>query len=61
LGKFPGNAGINMMLSPKPSGIQPTTVKELPSKVLQERPCAANGTGLNHTGASISGSAPASK
>ncbi|ESW28434.1 hypothetical protein PHAVU_003G286200 [Phaseolus vulgaris] len=59
--EFPGNAGINMMLSPKPSGIQPTTVKELPSKVLQERPCAANGTGLNHTGASISGSAPASK
>lgn len=61
-GKFPGNAGINMMLSPKPSGVQPTTVKEIPSKVLQELPSAANGTGHNHTsGASISGSAPAAK
>ncbi|KAG2409049.1 Auxin-responsive protein [Vigna angularis] len=59
--EFPGNAGINMMLSPKPSGILPTIVKEVSSKVLQERPAAANGTGLNHTGASISGSAPASK
>ncbi|XP_014492367.1 auxin-responsive protein IAA8 [Vigna radiata var. radiata] len=59
--EFPGNAGINMMLSPKPSGIQSTIVKEVSSKVLQERPAAENGTGLNHTGASISGSAPASK
>ena len=60
--EFPGNAGINMMLSPKPSGVQPTTVKEIPSKVLQELPSAANGTGHNHTsGASISGSAPAAK
>ncbi|RDX75215.1 Auxin-responsive protein IAA8, partial [Mucuna pruriens] len=59
--EFPGNAGINMMLSPKSSGAQPNTVKEMPSKVLQERPSAANGTGHNHTGASISGSAPASK
>nr|KYP37454.1 Auxin-responsive protein IAA9 [Cajanus cajan] len=58
LGKFPGNAGINIMLSPKPSGAQLTIVKEIPSKVLQERPSAANGTGHNHTGASISGSAP---
>ncbi|XP_020204821.1 auxin-responsive protein IAA8 [Cajanus cajan] len=56
--EFPGNAGINIMLSPKPSGAQLTIVKEIPSKVLQERPSAANGTGHNHTGASISGSAP---
>lgn len=50
------------MLSPRPSGAQPTTVKEMPSKVLQERPCApAKGTGHNHTGASISGAPPASK
>jgi len=61
LGKFPGNAGLNMMLSPKASGIQPSIVKEVPSKVLQERSSAANGTGLNHSGTSISGSAPASK
>lgn len=60
-GKYPGNAGINIMLSPRPSGAQAATVKEIPSKVLQERPCAANVTGHNHTGASISGSAPASK
>ncbi|XP_027347879.1 auxin-responsive protein IAA8-like isoform X1 [Abrus precatorius] len=59
--EFSGNAGINIMLSPRPSGAQPITVKEIPSKVLQESPCAANGTGHNHTGASISGSAPASK
>ncbi|KAL3006231.1 hypothetical protein AAZX31_08G265200 [Glycine max] len=59
--EFPGNAGINMMLSPKPSGVKPTTVKEIPSKVLQEHPSAANGTGHNHTGASISSSAPAAK
>ncbi|XP_061336872.1 auxin-responsive protein IAA9 [Gastrolobium bilobum] len=60
-GKFTGNTGINVMVSPRPSGAQLTTMKEMPSKVLQERPCAANGTGHNHTGASISGSAPASK
>ncbi|XP_061361060.1 auxin-responsive protein IAA9-like [Gastrolobium bilobum] len=59
-GKFPGNSGINIMLSPRP-GAQPTTMNEIPSKVLEERSCAANGTGHNYTGASISGSAPASK
>nr|AGV54485.1 auxin-responsive protein [Phaseolus vulgaris] len=49
------------MLSPKPSGAQPSAMKKIPSQ-LQERPCSANnGTGHNHTGASISGSAPASK
>ncbi|KAE9613314.1 putative transcription factor interactor and regulator AUX-IAA family [Lupinus albus] len=53
-GMFTGNAGMGLMLSPRPSGVQPTTVKEIQSNVLQERPCAANG-------ASISGSAPASK
>ncbi|KAJ1395614.1 PB1 domain [Sesbania bispinosa] len=60
-GKFTGNTGINVMLSPRASGAQPTTIKEMPSKVLQERPCAAKGTVHNHTSASISGSAPASK
>ncbi|ESW30309.1 hypothetical protein PHAVU_002G142500 [Phaseolus vulgaris] len=53
--------GMTAMLSPRPSGAQPSAMKEMPSK-LQERPCSANnGTGHNHTGASISGSAPASK
>lgn len=60
--KYAGNnAGINIMLSPRPSGAQLTTIKEIPNKVLQDRPCAGNGTGHNHTDASISGSAPASK
>jgi auxin-responsive protein IAA len=54
--KYNGNARVNILLSPRPSGAQPTTVKEKPSKVLQESPCAANGTG-----APISGSAPAAK
>ncbi|XP_057448612.1 auxin-responsive protein IAA8-like [Lotus japonicus] len=53
--------GINVMLSPRPAAAQPTTMNEMPNKMLQERPCAANGTGHNHTGASISGNAPASK
>ncbi|XP_004509715.1 auxin-responsive protein IAA9 [Cicer arietinum] len=60
-GKYTGNARVNILLSPRPSGAQPTTIKEIPNKVLQESPCAANGTGHNHTGNPISGSAPASK
>lgn len=62
-GKFNANSGINVMLSPRPGGAQASTVKEMPSKVLQERPCAARGTtGHNQAGAaSIAGCAPASK
>ncbi|MED6205465.1 Auxin-responsive protein iaa9 [Stylosanthes scabra] len=61
-GKFAGNTGITAMLSPRPSGAQPTASKEMANKVLQEQPCAANGTGqTSHTGPSVSGSAPASK
>ncbi|XP_016201101.1 auxin-responsive protein IAA9 isoform X1 [Arachis ipaensis] len=64
-GKFAGNTAISAMLSPRSSGLQPTVTNEMP-KVLQEQPCAANGTGLNsQTGpsasASASASAPASK
>lgn len=60
--KFNGNTGINGMLSPRPVGAQPNTVKEMPNKVLQERPCAARGTGHNQAGAaSVGGCAPASK
>ncbi|CAJ2636337.1 unnamed protein product [Trifolium pratense] len=54
--KYNGNARVNLMLSPRPSGAQPTTVKEKPIKVLQESPCAANATG-----ALTNGSAPAAK
>ncbi|CAL0314138.1 unnamed protein product [Lupinus luteus] len=53
-GKFTGNTGMGVMLSPRSSGVQPRAVKEIPNKVLQERPCAANG-------ASISSTAPVSK
>ncbi|XP_019423994.1 PREDICTED: auxin-responsive protein IAA9-like [Lupinus angustifolius] len=53
-GKFTGNTGMGVMLSPRPSGAQPRTVQEIPNKVLQERPCAANDS-------SISSMAPASK
>ncbi|KAI4314461.1 hypothetical protein L6164_027369 [Bauhinia variegata] len=60
-GKFPGNSGINVMLSPRPSGGQPNVMKEMPSKVVQERPPAANGAGHNHVGASTTSSAPAAK
>ena len=60
-GKFSSNAGINVVLSPRPSGAQPTMMKEMPSKMLQERPSAANGTSHNHAGPSVNGSAPAAK
>ncbi|KAL2348965.1 hypothetical protein Fmac_002965 [Flemingia macrophylla] len=60
-GKFTGNTGMNPLLSPRPSGTQSSAMKEMPSK-LQERPSPANnGTSHNHAGASVSGSAPASK
>ncbi|XP_054809556.1 auxin-responsive protein IAA9-like isoform X2 [Prosopis cineraria] len=59
--KFPGNSGVNVLLSPRSARAQPTTTKEMPTKVLRERPCATNGTGHNKTDASIVGSAPASK
>ena len=50
-GKFPGN-----------SGAQPAIMKELPTKVLQERPCATNGTCHNHkTASNNNSSAPAPK
>ncbi|XP_028754613.1 auxin-responsive protein IAA9 [Neltuma alba] len=60
-GKFLGNSGVNVLLSPRSARAQPTTTKEMPTKVLQERPCATNGTGHKKTDASVGGSAPASK
>ena len=60
-GNLPGNAGINVMISPRPFGAQSTRMKEMPAKVLQEHPCAVNRTACNHEGASINGSAPAAK
>lgn len=54
--KYNSNARVNILLSPRPSTAQPTTVKDISNKVLQESSCAANGTG-----APVNGSAPASK
>ncbi|KAL4644460.1 hypothetical protein ACB092_02G167100 [Castanea dentata] len=63
-GKFSGNSGMNVALSPRPSGAQPAIKKELPTKVLQqERPRGTNGTSHNPKTASNnnSSSAPAPK
>lgn len=63
-GKFSGNSGMNVALSPRSSGAQPAIMKELPTKVLQqERPRATNGTSHNPKTASNNNnsSAPAPK
>ncbi|KAA8546642.1 hypothetical protein F0562_003127 [Nyssa sinensis] len=61
-GKFPSNAGINVMLTSRPSGTQTTIMKEVTSKALQERSCATNGTSCNEMKTSNNnGSAPAAK
>lgn len=63
-GKFSGNSGMNVALSPRPSGAQPAIKKELPTKVLQqERPRGTNGTCHNPKTASNNNnsSAPAPK
>ncbi|PON48675.1 AUX/IAA protein [Parasponia andersonii] len=59
-GKFPANSGINVMLPSGSSVAQPTTVKDLPAKVLQERSRATNGASHNNVAAS-NNSAPAAK
>ncbi|BFG35686.1 hypothetical protein CerSpe_219600 [Prunus speciosa] len=59
-GKFPVNS-INVMLSSRPSGTQPTMTKEVLTKVLQEQPHATNGASHNPLGASNNSSAPAAK
>jgi auxin-responsive protein IAA len=51
-GKFPGNV--------RPSGAQPVIMKEVPTKVLQERSRATNVASPNHVSAS-NNSAPAAK
>uniref|UniRef100_A0A5B7AZK2 Auxin-responsive protein n=2 Tax=Davidia involucrata TaxID=16924 RepID=A0A5B7AZK2_DAVIN len=61
-GKFPSNAGINVMLTSRPSGAQATIMKEVPSKALQERSRATNGTSGNEMKTSNNNSsAPAAK
>lgn len=59
-GNFTSNSGINVML-PRSSGPQPAFMTEMPAKVPQERPSAANGLSHNHKGTAANGSAPAAK
>ncbi|XP_059437932.1 auxin-responsive protein IAA9-like [Corylus avellana] len=61
-GKFPGSSGMNVVLSSRPSGAQSPIMKELPTKVMQERPRATNGTSHNNnTDTNGNSSAPAPK
>ncbi|KAK9285084.1 hypothetical protein L1049_024269 [Liquidambar formosana] len=61
-GKLSGNSGINVMLSSRPSGTQPVIMKEVPTKAIQERPRATNGTNHNQmTASNNNSSAPAAK
>lgn len=59
-GKFPTNSGINVMLQSRATATQPAIMKEVPSKVLQERSRATSGANHNHVGAT-NNSAPAAK
>ncbi|XVF17422.1 hypothetical protein REPUB_Repub10bG0121100 [Reevesia pubescens] len=61
-GKFPGNSGINVMLSARSSGAQASVKKDVPANVFQERPRATNGTNVKQTGISNNNSsAPSAK
>ncbi|XVE86912.1 hypothetical protein DITRI_Ditri18aG0073800 [Diplodiscus trichospermus] len=61
-GKYPGNSGVNVMLSARSPGTQASVKNDGPPNVLQERPRAPNGTNLKQTGISNNNSsAPAAK
>ncbi|XVF15342.1 hypothetical protein REPUB_Repub09cG0143700 [Reevesia pubescens] len=61
-GKYPGNSGVNVMVSARTSGAQASVKKDGPANVLQERPHASNGINLKKTGISNNNnSAPAAK
>ncbi|XWS41696.1 hypothetical protein CRYUN_Cryun17cG0104900 [Craigia yunnanensis] len=61
-GKYPGNSGVNVMLSARSSGAQASAKKDGPPNVLQEQPRATNGTNLKQTGiCNNNRSAPAAK
>ncbi|CAL5370907.1 unnamed protein product [Camellia sinensis] len=51
-GKFPGNVGVSVVVTSRPSGAQPSVTKEVSSRGLQEPPHAANGTSHNEIKAS---------
>ncbi|XP_022751150.1 auxin-responsive protein IAA9-like isoform X3 [Durio zibethinus] len=60
-GKYPGNSGVNVMLSARSSGAQASVKNDGPATVLQEQPCSTNETNLNQIGISNNNSAPAAK
>ncbi|KAF5454322.1 hypothetical protein F2P56_023995 [Juglans regia] len=61
-GKFPGNSGMNVVLSSRPSGAQSSIMKEFPGNLLQEHHRATIGTSHNHkTASNNNSSAPAPK
>lgn len=59
-GKFPVNS-INAMLSSRPSGTQPTKMKDVITKSSKDQSNGTNGASQNHVGASNKSSAPAAK
>ncbi|KAJ0040935.1 hypothetical protein Pint_27784 [Pistacia integerrima] len=60
--KFPGNSGMNVKLSSRPSGTQQAIMKEMAPNAVPEQPRAANGTCHNQAAASNNNSnAPAAK
>ncbi|XP_041017512.1 auxin-responsive protein IAA9-like isoform X1 [Juglans microcarpa x Juglans regia] len=61
-GKFPGNSGMNVVLSSRPSGAQSSIMKEFPGNLLQEHHRATIGTSHDHkTVSNNNSSAPAPK
>ncbi|KAJ0096720.1 hypothetical protein Patl1_28405 [Pistacia atlantica] len=61
-GKFPGNSGMNVKLSSRPSGTQQAIMKEMAPNAVPEQPRATNGTCHNQAAASNNNSnAPAAK
>ncbi|XP_039053493.1 auxin-responsive protein IAA9-like [Hibiscus syriacus] len=61
-GKYPGNSGVNVILSVRSLGAQASVKKEEPANVLQKQPRATNGTNLKQTDiANNKSGAPASR
>ncbi|TYI89171.1 hypothetical protein E1A91_D03G036100v1 [Gossypium mustelinum] len=48
-GKYPGNSGVNVILSTRSPGVQASVKQDEPANVLQEQPRATNGTSLKQT------------
>ncbi|XP_012469726.1 auxin-responsive protein IAA9 isoform X1 [Gossypium raimondii] len=48
-GKYPGNSGVNVILSTRSPGVKASVKQDEPANVLQEQPRATNGTSLKQT------------